>query len=579
MKGQRESLALCTVLACFALQVEILPAELDPARDIRTLSNHFRPGEGLGPWQFHTSTGRLLAPEQHERDLTDHFISTKIHPGLVTIRHSGADEQIKGTVGRPIGIADFHIPWEFELEVLRDFWTTATPNQSNYAYGLNVALTFSDPSTWPKDMTEQPPDTHWFQLLIVHLGTRGSGGGLPENGAHQHGGGAMGCRWLVWGRGDLDSSGKLVGDWGIPTIITGDGRQDNGPASTAAYLSFTLLSPTDVGFGVRFAQDRGAYTHEVPPQWLDVSQWGTITGVWEVGPVIADSSWILHQWPGSTIHGPAAYGGWSLKTQPTSKGTELYVGFCSFEYYPWTFPSMDCMSNEFDIPGFIGHRWQTEFTGVSAETWSHPGYLTLTSRGINNYWGGTIGSFDLAPSQYPPPWEFEICVLSPDDTVPWNIHLGWGLTDNDVGGPGTRSWTPGICNVPGKGRQVGNIGVTGSFTPAGSTAGGPIMGEVGVVGGFGPSFPQGAPRAILDSNPIYLMARVIDTRRLQLGVKAKPGDPWFLTPVYECDFEIKHIWQNAISMYSGKGAVDYTQLLIDYWRFREGVPRQNSELQ
>jgi hypothetical protein len=561
---------LLILMIVSALLAERSNAALDDRSDIRNLSSHFNPGEGPGTWKFHTSSGRELALEKHERDLKDHFVSPEIHPGLLTIRHSGADEQIKGTIGRPIGISEFHIPWEFELEILRDFWTTSSSKQSNYAHGLNVALTFSDPASWPAEMTSWPPDTHWFQLLIVHLGTRGSSGGLPQYGVYEDGGGAMGERWLVWGRGDLDPSGKINGDWGIPTIITGDGRQDHGPASTAAYLNFTLHSPTVVSFGVRFGQDRGFYTHEVPIYQADVSKWGKATGVWEVGPVIAESSWILNQWPGSYIHGPAAYGGWSLKTQPTSKGTELYVGFCDFQYSPWgMLPSIEVMTNDFNIPGYIGRRWQVEFDGVSAETWSHPGYLTLTSRGINNYWGGTIGQADLSLSFYPAPWEFEICVRSPDDTVPWNIHLGLGVVD--VKGKSRGGWTPGIVNFPGKGRQVGNVSIGNNFTPAGSTSGGQIMGDVQVIDDFGPSFPAGIPKDILDSNPIYLMARVIDSRRLQMGVRARQEDPWFLTPVYECGFEIRGFWQNAISMYSGRGAVDYTQLLIDYWHYREGL--------
>ena len=63
----------------------------------------------------------------------------------------------------------------------------------------------------------------------------------------------------------------------------------------------------------------------------------------------------------------------------------------------------------------------------------------------------------------------------------------------------------------------------------------------------------------------------VNSRRLQMGVRAGQDDPWFLTPVYDCGFDIRGFWQNAISMYSGRGAVDYTQLLIDYWHYREGL--------
>src|SRR5687767_9982720 len=97
-------------------------AALGPSQDVRQWSSHFRPSEGLKDWQFYTSTGRLLAPEQQK---DDHFISTQEHPGLVTIRHSGADEQIKGTIGKPIRVTDTDYYWEFETEVLlHNFWNT-----------------------------------------------------------------------------------------------------------------------------------------------------------------------------------------------------------------------------------------------------------------------------------------------------------------------------------------------------------------------------------------------------------------------------------------------------------------------
>ena len=48
--------------------------------------------------------------------------------------------------------------------------------RSIYAIGLNLAVTFSDPSTWPKDRLKRPPQTREFQLLNVHLGCTGEAG-------------------------------------------------------------------------------------------------------------------------------------------------------------------------------------------------------------------------------------------------------------------------------------------------------------------------------------------------------------------------------------------------------------------
>ena len=77
-------------------------------------------------------------------------------------------EDVKGLVKDPIKIDDFPVPWEFHLG-FGQLQSSEQPRQSCYAMGLNVALTFSDPSTWPSDRTQLPPDTHTFQLLVVHL--------------------------------------------------------------------------------------------------------------------------------------------------------------------------------------------------------------------------------------------------------------------------------------------------------------------------------------------------------------------------------------------------------------------------
>jgi hypothetical protein len=40
---------------------------------------------------------------------------------------------------------------------------------------------------------------------------------------------------------------------------------------------------------------------------------------------------------------------------------------------------------------------------------------------------------------------------------------------------------------------------------------------------------------------------------------------------HESPFEISSYHKNAFSIMSGSGAADYTQLLIDYWHYREGL--------
>ena len=94
----------------------------------------------------------------------------------------GSGKDIKGILKQPIRIGDYRLPWEFQTSLVQSFNLTAgvgAKTQVNSAIGLNVAVTFSDPSTWPSDRTKRPPQTHEFQLLVVHLGLHGRGRGRP----------------------------------------------------------------------------------------------------------------------------------------------------------------------------------------------------------------------------------------------------------------------------------------------------------------------------------------------------------------------------------------------------------------
>jgi hypothetical protein len=153
-----------------------------PPSDIRSLTQHFnQPGAGIEPWMF--------VPRSNIAEL-----STAEHPGTVTIRQAGKGVDIKGILQKPIGIGEFPLPWEFQMSLVQNplavLLGVGDIRQNNTAIGLNVALTFSDPSTWPADRTQRPPDTHDFQLLVIHLVNTGlpqfapyraKGEGLPRD--------------------------------------------------------------------------------------------------------------------------------------------------------------------------------------------------------------------------------------------------------------------------------------------------------------------------------------------------------------------------------------------------------------
>src|ERR1700685_834434 len=155
----------------FAILAATLFGAHAAAAEISTLNQHFnQPGKSISPWMF--------VPKENIKDF-----STEEHPGLAMIHEAARGQDVKGILPKPIRIGEYRLPWEFQTAFVQSFNLTAgvgVKTQVNAAIGLNVAVTFSDPSTWPGDRTKRPPNTHEFQLFDVHLGSTGeAGGGLP----------------------------------------------------------------------------------------------------------------------------------------------------------------------------------------------------------------------------------------------------------------------------------------------------------------------------------------------------------------------------------------------------------------
>jgi hypothetical protein len=305
-----------------------------PPTDIRSLTQHFnQPGGGIEPWMF--------VPKSNIAE-----ISTEEHPGAVTIRQAGKGADIKGILRKPIGISDFPLPWEFQMSLVQNpmavLLGVGDIRQNNMAIGLNVALTFSDPSTWPADRTQRPPDTHDFQLLVVHLGNTGEfGSGLPQFAPYR-----TPETHLVWGRGDLAPS--LNGDWKIPYFFQGS-MPDGGPASPQVFFRFHLSGPSGFTVGIKFNDWNEFYLHST-----DCSRFGKITGVWEIGPIFSCDRWIpdmlctalpvLHP----EINAPP-------EPIPPNPIHEFTVDYCAFLACAPTAP-FESFSDEFDVPGFLSWR-------------------------------------------------------------------------------------------------------------------------------------------------------------------------------------------------------------------------------
>jgi hypothetical protein len=524
----------------------LVGAHAASAGEISALNQHFdEPGKSISPWMF--------VPKENIKDF-----STEEHPGLAMIREAGHGHDVKGLLEKPIGIGEYRLPWEFQTAFVQSFNLTAgvgVKTQVNAAIGLNVAVTFSDPSTWPRDRTRRPPNTHEFQLLDVHLGSTGEAGvGLPQFSTEPHP-----ETYLVWGRGDLGRT--VMGDWRIPYGWIGDGARYAGPASPQVFFRCVVSSPTSLAVGIKFDASHGWNMRTI-----DCSEYGKITGIWEIGPIISADRWIpdvlcrnLPQVKGphplflgngasqmTTVH--------SAKPEPPNPAYEYYVDYCVF--LGSTPRPFEELSDDFNIVGYLG-KWQVQEQCTIMDTHSYPGYLMLKLLGPDIGTGFAVaGGSSLNLSVYPPPWEIETSFIPPDDSGPWNYWMNFIVIDKQ--GKSRGMWTPGVENDPKAKRHRPFPGAT-----------------------FRLRFPSEVPESILAHKPLGLLIQCLDASHVRLGFRATSADPWFLSEIYDTKkdlgFEIGEFGMHCWSTTSGRswgaqpGAPMYQKFLIDYIHYRYGI--------
>lgn len=548
-----KSLHTCVLVSL----VSLWPCE---AKDIETLSNHFNdPGGSTAPWQFLPSENVKLT-------------NTTETPGLLVLQEAGQGQDVKGVLPHPIRIDDYPMPWYFQLGLMQNqdavAGTTRSRSQINYAIGLNVALTFSDPKTWPKDRSQRPADTHDMQLLVVHLGASGEvTRGLPQYTDDQHP-----ETFLVWGRGDLGYS--AMGNWNIPYHEIGNGMKAFGPASSQVYFQCRVEGPTRVGVGIKFDP-----THDYHMRWLDFSQmYGAATGVWEIGPIFSCDRWIpdvlcrsigLVRNPNGILFGvnPGTHKPeWITQPhpQPETPLPELkyLVDFCVFGSFAGK--NLSAFSSDFDIPGYLG-KGRFQLYSAKMDTYSYPGFLTLTKMGrtIECFAWATPG--EMSFEDFPPPWEIEACVIPPDDAYNWDVDIGFAFMDPQRKTLGY--WYPGVRNLPRSGhREYADI--------HGSPKLFPIV------------FDQPAMRDALGGERIYMLFQFLERDKVRVGFRCQPEDPWTFSEVSHYDGSlggpIQTTYFIAWNASSGQppagelvGFPMYQQFRFDYFHYRYGTTENN----
>jgi hypothetical protein len=498
-------------------------------KDIRELTQHFTNPASMDPWVF--------VPTENIRE-----ISLSENPGYLTIREAGKGQDIKGILKDPIRIKDYPLPWQFHMGLVQNYLGVKglVDEQINWAIGLNLVVTFSDPSTWPSDQNTRPPDCKEVQLFVIHLGNQGENyrQGVPalKNSSLN--------QWdyspetyLVYGRGDLDA--KLNGNWkfnytwvGPEPSLSGTWKRIGGPAEYSVRFHVGLTSSNSLEVGIGSGHDSGW-------RYRNVSTQKPITGIWEIGPIISLDHWIQDQLateiaistPPLWIESFKEHNKFVkrispeqeeildrlksvFKVQPPDARFEYYVDDISF--YGNGPENVEHLSEDFDTPGFLGDQKYYIEGDVFGETYSNPGYLTLTPYGMNGGWALcpilAADGIDLIKS-HQPPFEMEVAFKHPDDNRSWNFWYNIGLFDEQNK---FYPWQPCVELVPGKGVVFGN---SGAFDPK---RGDYVNPNIQINPTFGPELTQ----EILTSSPLYMLLQVPDSYHLRVGFKGKEDAPW-----------------------------------------------------
>ncbi len=520
-------------------------------------------GESLDPWSF--------VPESNVAALDRESI-----PGLLTLKLAGEESDVKGLLPQPIRLDGTPMPWYFQLGMMQDqnavSGMVGSRTQVNYAFGLNVAVTFSDPATWPADRSVRPPDTHDVQLFVVHLGATGEvTEGLPQYTTDQHP-----EKYLVWGRGDLGYS--VMGDWRIPYVEIGNGMRDGGPASSRVYFQCRVDNPTTISIGFKANSN-----HDYNMRQIDFSKlYGAATGIWEIGPIVSGDRWIPDELcrvlPFGRGPQPFLFGSrhvddrhqsqWVSVPQPIPEpphpNIRYHIDYMVFGSFAGA--NLESLSDDFDVPGYLD-RGRFQLYASRVDTHTSPGYLTWTKSGRSIECLAWATPDPMRFKDFPPPWEIETCVIPPDDAWNWDFNIGLGLLNAE--GRDMTYWYPGVRNLPVSGRREYFDSWRGNERR-------PRL-EIKF------NEEEDLNRA-LSGDRVYFLTQILDEGRVRVGFKALEEDPWTFSDVFDTATivdeplaSLMFVAWNASSVVPPEGESlgfpDYQQYRFDYFRYRYGLSK------
>jgi hypothetical protein len=362
---------------------------------------------------------------------------------------------------------------------------------------------------------------------------------------------------MIYAKGDLLSGGQQ-GNWDTPYYWTGyidDPVSENkhgGPADHFPRFRAKITNQSAIEIGIGFRDQEGHRNLNI-----NAGQFGAITGIWEIGPIIELDNWIT-----TTLPSQVGISG-SQAVQPPDPTSEYFVDYAIF--YDGSNLGIESMSEEYNVPGFLGdHKYFVEGNGF-VETHSNPGHMTVNLFGNNGGWETCpiYGASGVEFSQFPPPFEMETSFIPPDDSTPWNFW--YSITSRNTSG-GFATWSPGFKNIPGQGRFFMNASPTNLQV---------IESNPTISLDFNPAIPD----AIINAQQVHMLIQVLDTTHLRVGFRADPQDPWHFSDIFDTtgwgtlDYiagTCPVIWQ-GVPMQAGWGTgnhPEYQKFRIDFIRFR-----------
>jgi hypothetical protein len=573
-------------------------------KDIRDLTNHFiDPGADPSPWRF--------VPQENISSL-----STKSNPGFVKITENGKREDIKGILDHPIAMDDYELPWEFQLGFFQD-WSAQvmTDDQYNYAFGLNLVVTFSDPSTWPEDRSTPPPDAKSVQLFVVHLGNIGenyrTGHPLIRRSELNYNDPSPEV-YLLYGRGDLDESAngnwKMAYTWVGPEPNHSGAGKMSGPADHIIRFRVRFHSPTSLEIGMGGGTVRGWRSRTI-----GTGELGPITGIWEIGPIISLDDWIADELANEL--GLEERPPWltSLKyryrtpwaeqeeetLQPLDELFEVkapdpegpyYIDYCLF----FNAGDIEHFSEDFDIPGFFfDSKFHIEGNSY-ADTINKTGYLTVTGMGNHGGWAicpaADSNLIDFVTGREPP-FEMEVAFIPPSSDRAWNLWWNIGLWDHER--EKYYTWQPTLKNIPGIGLKYLNVWINDPKAFEIETneeartdpdyqkdPAYPLSKKNPIPTQIETRFNEDLPLPD-EGNPIYWIIQTMDDHRVRVGYRLSRENPWVFSSIFDTSNLFGPIgrfgYPALVSYQLGQDDMgvgnypEYMQFHFDYIHFRYGL--------